>query len=294
MSFSITQSAISNMISSSLDADSAQLATLQQQLSSGQNITEPSQDPAGLVESLSLTSQLNRANQYSTNATDGLIVAKMADATLSNAVNALQQARTTLVAAGGPGITASSASGLIGSLKAAYASLMGLANTSYMGQAIFAGTSGASTAYDASGNYAGSLSSSTRTVAPGFRAAVAVTAPFGQSGAADNMFSALSQAITDLSSGNYGAVDSADLTKFDQAMSGVLQSAASQGAMVEQLTYMQTQSTQTSQDLQTQLGAIQNLDMPALTTQYSEAMNNYQVALQVASTAVQPTLAKYL
>ena len=294
MGFSVTQSSISSMLTANLDSQQSSLSVLEQQLSSGVNYSQPSQDPAAVVQALGISSQVNRFNQYVSNANDGLIVAKMADSTLNSAVSALQQARTVYVAAGGAGITPASAAGLVQSLQSAYQSLLGLANTTYMGQGIFAGTSGSATAYDSAGNYLGSQSSPTRTVAPAFQTPVAVTAPFGQSGAANNVFGALQTAISDLKAGNYSKVYNSDLATFDNAMQGVLSAAASQGQMVQQLQYMQNQATQTVQDLQAQYGSIQNVNVAKVASDYAQAMNNYQIAMQVAVSAVQPTLAKYI
>ena len=294
MGLAVTQSSISAMLTSSLEAQQSGIAALEQQLSSGMNYTMPSQDPAAVVQSLGISAQMDRFSQYLANSNDGLIVAKMADSTLNSAVSAMQQARTVFVAAGGAGITAASAAGLVQSLQSAYQGLLGLANTTYMGQAIFAGTSGSASAYDSVGNYLGSQSSITRTVAPAFQSAVAVTAPFGQSGAANNVFASLQTAISDLKAGNYSKVYSSDLTAFDNSMQGALSSAATQGEMVRQLQYMQNQSTQTLQDLQAQYGALQNVNVAQVAGEYAQAMNNYQVAMQVAATAVQPTLAKYI
>ena len=294
MGIAVTQSSISSMLTASLDTQQSGLAALEQQLSSGVNYSQPSQDPAAVVQSLGISSQIGRFNQYLSNANDGLIVAKMADSTLNSAVSALQQARTVFVAAGGAGITPTSAAGLIQSLQSAYQSLLGLANTTYMGQAIFAGTSGSASAYDSAGNYLGSQSSITRTVAPAFQSPVAVTAPFGQSGASNNVFATLQTAISDLKAGNYSKVYNGDLAAFDSSMQGVLSSAATQGEMVQQLQYMQNQSTQTLQDLQAQYGGIQNVNVAQVAGEYAQAMNNYQVAMQVAASAVQPTLAKYI
>ena len=294
MGFAVTQSSISSMLTANLDSQLSSLSVLEQQLSSGVNYSQPSQDPAAVVQALGISSQVNRFNQYVSNANDGLIVAQMADSTLNSAVSALQQARTVYVAAGGAGITAASAAGLVQSLQSAYQSLLGLSNTTYMGQGIFAGTSGSATAYDSTGNYLGSQSSATRTVAPAFQTPVAVTAPFGQTGAANNVFGALQTAISDLKSGNYSKVYNSDLATFDSALQGVLSAAASQGQMVQQLQYMQNQATQTLQDLQAQYGSIQNVNVAKVAGDYAQATNNYQIAMQVAASAVQPTLAKYI
>lgn len=282
------------MSSTNLNLDQTQLQTLQSQLTSGQNITQPSDNPSGVVAVMDLSSQQVRFNQYQTNAQAGLTVAQLANGTMNNAVNVLQNARTVLLQAGEPGVTSSSAAGLIAALQSDYQTLQGMANTQYMGNAIFGGTSGQSAAYDSAGNYVGTNQSPATTVGPGFSANTVVTAPFGQSGSATNMFTVLHQAITDLQAGNYSKVYGSDLNSFDSAFTQVTSAAATQGEYVSELKFMSNQATQSLQNIQGQYGNLQNIDYPTLTTQYSQQLSNYQIALQVVSQAVQPTLAKYI
>jgi flagellar hook-associated protein 3 FlgL len=290
----LTQSTITSMIASDLNANQNSLQQLQVQLSTGQNISQPSDNPAGIEQLMGVSSTQTRFQQYQTNAQTGLIVAQLGNQTLNNAISVLQSARSTILAAGGPGITPQSAQGLIQNLQGDYNSLLGLANTAYLGNAIFAGTTGSSTAYDSSGNYLGNSQSPATTVSPGFSASTVVTSPFGTSGSSTNMFTAIQQAINDLQSGNYGAVYSTDLGNFDTAMSQVTSAAATQGEYVQQLTYMQNQSTQALQDVQAQYGAIQNVNMAQVTTEYSQQLSNYQIALNVASKSIEPTLAQFI
>ncbi len=290
----LTQSAISLMSSTNLNLDQSQLQVLQNQLTVGQNITQPSDNPAGVVAVMDVAAQQVRFTQYQTNAQSGLTVAQMANGTLNDAVSVLQSARTTLLQAGSSAVTPASASGLIASLQSDYNTLLGMANTAYMGNAIFAGTSGSQGAYDPSGNYLGAGPSPSTTVGPGFQTATVVTAPFGQSGSPTNVFTVIKQAITDLQSGNYSAVYQSDLQSFDASFNQVTSAAATQGEYVQELQFMQNQATQSLQNVQTQFGNLQNINYPQLTTQYSQQLSNYQIALQVVSQAVQPTLAKYI
>jgi flagellar hook-associated protein 3 FlgL len=290
----LTQSAISLMSSTNINLDQSQLQVLQSQLTSGQNISQPSDNPSGVVAVMGVSAQEIRFTQYQTNAQNGLVVAQMANGTLNDAVSVLQSARTTLLQAGNSSITPSSATGLIASLQSDYNTLLGMANTAYMGNAIFAGTSGSKTAYDSSGNYVGSGPSPSTTVAPGFSAPTVVTAPFGQSGTPTNIFSVLNQAISDLKSGNYSKVYQGDLQSFDNAFNQVTAAAATQGEYVQELQFMQNQAIQSLQNVQAQYGNLQNINYPKLTTEYSPQLSNYQIALQVVSQSVQPTLAKYI
>ena len=54
-----------------LQGDLSSLTNLQEQAASGQSLMQPSDNPTGTAEVLSLNSQIGRFQQYATNAGDG-------------------------------------------------------------------------------------------------------------------------------------------------------------------------------------------------------------------------------
>ena len=285
----LTQQSLSSELAFQLNNTQTQLNDLTSQLSAGVNVTKPSDNPTALVQILGVQSQLTRYTQYQSNATDGLGLASLANTSMSDAVNILQQARVTLLQAGSPG-AAQGASGLVASLQSDMKSLLTIGNTTYLGTAVFGGTSGAAAAYSASGAYLGNSTSPTRSVAPSYQVPVSVTDPFSA------ILSALKGAITDLSASppNINAAITTDLQNFDTAFQGVQNAAGQVGSIVQQLTLDQQQATLSVQNLTTELGSLQNLNMAQATTQFQQIQNNYQIALYVTSKSVQQTLAQYL
>ena len=285
----LTQQSLSSELAFQLNNTQTQLNDLTSQLSAGVNVTKPSDNPTALVQILGVQSQLTRYTQYQSNATDGLGLASLANTSMSDAVNILQQARVTLLQAGSPG-AAQGASGLVASLQSDMKSLLTIGNTTYLGTAVFGGTSGAAAAYSASGAYLGNSTSPTRSVAPSYQVPVSVTDPFSA------ILSALKGAITDLSASapNINAAITTDLQNFDTAFQGVQSAAGQVGSIVQQLTLDQQQATLSVQNLTTELGSLQNLNMAQATTQFQQIQNNYQIALYVTSKSVQQTLAQYL
>ncbi len=285
----LTQQSLASELAFQLNNTQTQLNNLTSQLSAGVNVTKPSDNPTALVQILGVQSQLTRYTQYQANATDGLGLASLANSSMSDAVNILQQARVTLLQAGSPGAV-QGAPGLVASLQSDMKSLMAIGNTTYLGAAVFGGTSGAPAAYSSTGTYLGNSTSPTRTVAPSYQVPVSVTDPFSA------MLTALQGAITDLSTNppNTNKVVTTDLANFDTAFQGVQNAAGQAGSNVQQLTLDQQQATLSVQNLTTELGSLQNLNMAQATTQFQQVQNNYQIALYVTSKSVQQTLAQYL
>ena len=288
----IANTSLAQMLINSVQQDQSNLTNLQQLLASGMNISKPSDNPTQVNNLLDVQSALARSNQMIANAKDGLAMLGVANGAMSSAVNIMQQARATLLSAGNSSLPPASIKAIASSLSGNLQALMDVANTQYLGVAIFGGTSGATAAYDSSGNYLGNTTPPTRTVAPGVTLPSSVTDPLGGSGGS-NMIVTLNQIIADLSSGSPANLQS-DITNFDAAFSNILSSAGQIGSQFQEMTSISQQTTLTQQTLSNQLGGIQSVDVAAVTTQYQQAMSNYQVTLYATAKVAQPSLATYL
>ena len=88
---------------------------------------------------------------------------------MNEIVNTLQSVRQEVLSVSSASLAGSQSGlqALADQVNQAQQTLLNLANTTYNGQAIFAGTGNVATAFDASGNYVGGGAAPTRTVAPG-------------------------------------------------------------------------------------------------------------------------------
>ncbi len=300
MSLLSTSISLTNALVASLDSYQNQLTQLQQQLASGQAIQQPSDNPSGTVALLGAQTQLAGYQQYQANLTYGQTVAQLANASLSQAVTILQQARTTLLQAGAPGVTPAVAAGLAQQLRGLETSLLGVANTTYGGQAIFGGTADVATAYAQPGgpgtpvSYLGNQQAPSVAAAPGIVVSTSLADPFGVTSPQGGVFAALNQAINDLSSGNVQAATSTDLAQLTSALDTLTNQAGAAGETVTQLENLTQQVTAAITQVQAQVSSLQGLNYAQVTTQYQSLLNNYQVALYAAAQVRQPTLASYL
>jgi flagellar hook-associated protein 3 FlgL len=80
-----------------LQENASRLQKLQSQLSSGKQITAPSDDPSGTIQALQLRGQTARNDQYATNATDAIAFMSTADTAYQQIQTLVQQARTLVV-----------------------------------------------------------------------------------------------------------------------------------------------------------------------------------------------------
>ena len=81
------------MMTANLQTSYRRLLQLQDQLSSGKQIRNPSDDPAGTILALDTRSQLSRSTQFDRNTADGQAWMNTADSTLVTAQDDLARVR---------------------------------------------------------------------------------------------------------------------------------------------------------------------------------------------------------
>jgi flagellar hook-associated protein 3 FlgL len=275
-------------------AASNRLAALQNEMSSDQAISRPSDNPDGTVQAMQLQGQLARNTQYTTNSNDAMAWLSTADSTYSQSVSVLQQARTLVVQALNTGSgDASSANAIADQITGLRNTLLSLANTSYNGRPIFGGTTASGTAYDASGNYVGDTGAVTRQISTQSTVSVSAvgTSVFGAAGS--DAFTMLANIASTLKT-NPTSLSSSTLAQIDAAISTVSGAQSMEGASYKQVQAAQTTQTATGTALQTQIAGIENPDLATIAIQLSSANISYQAALQTTASIRQMSLLNFL
>ncbi len=275
-----------------LQADASRLAALQQ-LSSGRQITKPSDSPTGTVTALQLRSQLKQLNQFQANAADAIGWLTTVDSSLHSITSQLQQVRSLVLQGMNTGTgNAASNEALAQQVDQARASLLSLANSSYLGRPVFGGTTSGAVAFDASGRYAGDTGTVSRTVGP--NAAVdlntAGTTTFGADGS--NLFDVL----TDISAtlrGNPAGLGAA-LRKLDTQQLAITGEQSLAGAKYQRIQNVQNTASTNLIQLKSQLSDIQDIDLADLAIQVTSASAAYQAALATTAKVSQISLLDFL
>jgi flagellar hook-associated protein 3 FlgL len=299
---SYTPSIIADQLISGLNSDQAQQANYEEQLSTGDVINQPSDNPSGAAYLLQLNGSLSRAQQYASNATDGSGWLSLGNSTMNQILSALQQVQQTVLSVSGASLASEPGAmqALAAQVTSARQELINLGNTTYGGQAIFAGTGNVTQAYDQNGNYVGGGSAPTRTVAPGVQVAVAVTGDqvFG-SGSTGLLGSTgiLAQIAQDLQTGTTASlnnVETTDAQTLSTAITQVSDQAAQMGANYQRMQAFSQQATNTQQALQAQISGIDSTNVGQVTTELTQAQQSYQSALWATSQLSQESLVQFL
>ncbi|HXW33960.1 MAG TPA: hypothetical protein VEJ87_05225 [Acidimicrobiales bacterium] len=301
-----TPATIADQLVTNIGSDQSLMATLEEQISSGNLVNVPSDNPVEAANILQINSSLARAAQYSDNATDGLGWLSQGNATMNQIISTLQQVQQDVLSVSGANLAGNSTAlqALASQVESAREELVQLSNTQYEGQAIFAGTGNVTAAYDANGDYLGGGSAPTRTVSPGTQVAVAVTGPSvfgtGSTGLLGNStgnIGVLAQISADISTGTTSSLNQAtttDLQNLQNAINQVESQASVLGAAYQQMQAFSQQASNSQTALQTELSGVQSTNIAQVSTELTQAQNSYQEALWAASKVSQNSLVQFL
>ncbi|MCC8402219.1 flagellar hook-associated protein FlgL [Paraburkholderia sp. MMS20-SJTN17] len=145
----------------------AQLSQIYQEISSGQSLTTPADNPLGAAQAVQLSSTAAALSQYTTNQGTALASLQAEDSTLTTVITTLQSANTLGLRAGTGTLNDTDRSAIAAQLTSLRDQLLTYANaTDGSGNALFSGFQNSSKAFttDAAGNVVYSGDTGTRTV----------------------------------------------------------------------------------------------------------------------------------
>jgi flagellar hook-associated protein 3 len=117
----------------------AQLLTVENQLSTGKAITQPSDDPAGAAVAMQLQKTLDTRQAYATNITSATSQLGEVDSTMSDLTSVLQQAQTIASANVGSDVSADQRASASTVVESLYNQLLSIGNKEFNGSYLFGG-----------------------------------------------------------------------------------------------------------------------------------------------------------
>jgi len=136
-----------------ISTSQSQLLATELQLSSGKQINSPSDNPIGAANVAALNSTVSQLTQFKSNQGEASLQLNLADSTMSNFVNLVQDVQQRLVQAGDSSYSDSERAALAQGLQGDLNQMVGLANTSDgQGGYLFAGSQQAGAPFTQVGN----------------------------------------------------------------------------------------------------------------------------------------------
>ncbi|MGF1664076.1 MAG: flagellar hook-associated protein FlgL [Kineosporiaceae bacterium] len=289
----ITQQSLASRTYDNLQASLARSARLQEQLSSGKQISRPSDGPGQTASAMQLRGSLRTTEQYVRNADDAQAWLSTADSALQAVSTSLQRARDLAVQGANAGAMPLQARQAIADeVRQIRETVLGLANTQYLGRPVFGGTTAGGSAYDAAGAYLGDTGTVSRRVGPNaqVRADVSGVAVFGDG--AGSVFDVLDTLATDLVTDP--AAVQASLAAIDGALEDVLSGLSDVGSRVNRVEAMKRTNEAQVVEVRSNLSEVEDIDLPRTIMDLQLQEVAYQAALGATARVLQPSLLDFL
>ena len=305
--FRITHRSLGDRSLRNLQSNLGRLGTLQEQLSSGKQLAKPSDSPTGTVSALRHRSDIRRSEQMSRNAEDGLGFLGTADGALTETLAVVRRARELVLQSANDSLGTTEREAIAAEVEGLRENALDLANTSYLGRAVFAGTK--EVAYDATGAYRGSTPTDPdggavrRRVAPGVDVQVNVLGAevFGPDGA--DLFAVLDRVTHHLrgqhpdGTANPGAATdlrTTDLAALDERFVALQNRLATVGARYHQVEMMRDRAEDAVLTATNDLAEVESVDLPKTIMELRMQEVAYESALAATAKALQPSLLDFL
>jgi flagellar hook-associated protein 3 FlgL len=305
MSGRITSMMISRSVLADLNDVSSRLAKTQQKMSSGKEITRPSDNPYGTSRALTLQSDLDGTQQYQRNIGEAVAWQNITDAALSKINDAVQRARELVVGAASDSAGQAARTADAQEIDQLIETIKGEMNANYGGSYVFSGTATNAKPYvlgtPVNDAYAGDAGTVAREIGPGVSVTINTIGRTvlgdGQASGDNKLLDVLRDITDDLRGGttaNANNLRGTDLQRLDANLAALTQARATVGATTNRLEAADARLQEVEETTTKLLSDVEDADMAKTFIDYSMQQNVYQSALRAGSNIIQQSLLDFL
>jgi flagellar hook-associated protein 3 FlgL len=290
----ITQRAVALTSLQGLNRNLDSVAKLQQQLTSGKQISAPSDSPTGTNRAMQTRNDQAAVDQQARNITDAQAWLDQTGSTMQSMIAQVQRVRDLTVQGMNTGASSGpSQQALATEVASIREGLIGLSNVSVQGRPLFGGVTSSGQAYTTAGAWAGNSGAPVmRRVSDTESIRIDITGPEAFGTAPADLFSVVNDIATDLTA-NPAALDG-HLTALDGVLQGMLAGVADIGSRATRVDGLAQINSDRALSLSSQLAVTEDIDMPETIMRLQMLQVGYQAALAATSKAIQPSLLDYL
>ena len=270
-----------------------------QEVSTGRRVNKPSDDPAAAAALIQNEALASRTDQYTQNTTSVQGLLQTADSTLSSVVTALNRAITLGVQGANGTLSAADQQQIAVEVQGIQDQVVQLANTSYHGSYIFAGTANnappfvVNPAAPSGVSYNGNTSVNSVQVADGLTISVNVPGSQLFQAAGSDIMGSLQQLTTALQAGNSANVGTAT-TQIKSALDYLSGQRVFYGNALSQLQSNQTFLQQEKVNILSDQNNLVGIDLAQAATDLSQAQTIHQAGLAAVAKTISTTLLDFL
>jgi flagellar hook-associated protein 3 FlgL len=288
-------------LASSIDQSSSATDALTTELSSGLRVSSLQDDPVAAAQSSLIGSAIAKDDTYVQSASSDAALLQVSDSTLGEVVTQLTSALSLAVQGNNGTQNAANNATIVQQLTGIRDQVLSLANTSYLGSSLFAGSQGSvkpfvldTSTTPATVNYVGDTNVQYLETPTGQKIQVNLpgSSIFGTS--PSGVFDALNQLIDDFSSGASTATITADTSTLTSSMGQLSQQRSILDSSLSRVQSTSTYAQTDSSELKVQQSALVSADTATVATQLSSQETQYQALLNVMSALQKTDLFDYL
>jgi flagellar hook-associated protein 3 FlgL len=299
----ITNSMISRSVLADLNDVSTRLAKTQRKLSSGKEITRPSDDPYGTSRALTMRSSLESSKQYQRNVGEAVGWQDVTDVALSKMSDTTMRVRELVIQGSSDSAGATARESIAAEIDQLVESLKQEANASYSGRYVFSGTATDVRPYAVGGadTFAGNTGAVAREIGPGVSVQVNVVAKDvlgdGQASGDNLLLDTLRDVTQHLRGGtpaDLNALRTTDLRSLSTNLDNLSKVRATVGATTNRLETADARLQEVEESTTKLLSDVEDADMAKTMVDYSTQQSVYKSALQSGANIVQSSLLDFL
>lgn len=304
----ITSNMMSRNLLQNLEAAQGKMTDLENMMSSGHRITEPSDDPSGVHNALGIKTSMAMIAQTKSNADAALSFMGTTDSTLGDVTSMLQRARELAVQGASDTNTPASRQAIAAEVDQIAAQIKTLSNTKIGNKYIFGGTATSTEPMpSAGGSFVGNSNPIQLDVGNNSKVNISVNGlgvfvnpsagtiygllsnPQGSgNGILDKLSAELKSAAPN------SITISGYLGDIDANLDNISASRATNGANVNRVTAISSQMATTTINLTANLSSIQDVDISKTIMDFQTQQNTYQAALSIGAKIIQPSLVDFM
>ena len=257
------------------------LATITQELSSGKQINQPSDNPVGIGQAITLQGLQTGIQQYLSNLSTANGALGTADDTLSSMSTQMNQAYSLAVEGASSTLDQNGRNAIVSQISQIQSQIVNLANTQTPdGAYLFAGQKTNTQPYSVSGStlvFNGDTNSINAEIGPGQTLQSNVVGEPMIS----TMYNNLETLKNDLAGGQIGTISDTDIANLQNSISAISSVRGNVGAKMQTISSLTSQYQVQSDSLTKNISGLVDVDMASAAVQYQEASQAYTAALTV-------------
>lgn len=304
MAIRVTQNQMSASFQGDLQHVMSTMARTQREISTGQKIQNPSDDPFGASQVIGFDAQLADVESYKANVSHALGFLNTADSALDGVGKSMQRIRDLVVQASNGTNDQAALDSIATEITQLKEAVRDSINGRFGAEYLFSGTTSGTTPYPAPGNaYAGNGTTMNRRVSPGLSIAMNMDGPSvlgTTTGALPGQmatFDLIDQIVSDIQTGSPASLSqlrNGDLAALDARFDQVLQARTTLGSTASRLETTQDQLGDLEERLMQARSNIADVDMAKTYVEFQNQQSMYKAALAAGTRIMQTSILDYI